>query len=451
MSARARRIALPAFVLCLGVAALVARADWLQPDASYREAQADLRGATRDTIGQSTNIARLDTLGLALLRLGRTPEATKIFRRVLELSPDDKTAPAALGKLALFAGRLDQADSLLAAADPGDPGAELDRFVLKLRREDWAGAAALAPDVGQPGRVPMLERFAEAPVFRVVSGPAEVRLLWARTWPVPLIRVKLEGESVLMGLDSGASDVLVDESAARRLKLARPGAEWPTFWMGSRLAVRGAIVRKLELGGMKIENVPVGTCDLQKWSLGANPQGERVAGVIGVSILRRFCSTLDYANSRLVLRRDSTAFKPSPTAARVPFQIWGEDEIMVSGAIGGGRRLAMVLQTGLPGAGIGAPSEVFDEFGLKPGAMAKLMKNAGGLSQGRPWSEVGVPAVSVGPILGDHVDGWSGALDSGELWRHGIRRDAIVGGQFFKGRSVTFDWKRQELVVEHKD
>ena len=450
MTPRARRIA-PLVIAGLVAACSAARADWLQPDPSYREAQSDLRAAARDTVGQQQNVARLDTLGVALVRLARTADATKIFRRVLELAPGDHTAPVMLGKLALFAGRLDEADSLLARATADDPDALADRFALAVRRENWALAAQLAPDAGQSGRVPMFERFQEAPPLVLAASPAEAKLLWAKSWPVPLVKVKLEGQSVLMALDTGASDVILDDSVARRLKLARPGAEWPAFWLGSHTAVRGAIVKRLEVAGVRLENVPAGTCDLSKYSLGANLQGERVAGVIGVAVLRRFTPTLDYAGNRLVLRRDRASFTPSPTAVRVPFEVWGENEIMVTGAIGGGRKLWMVLQTGLPGAGIGAPSEVFDEFGLKPGAMAKLMKNAGGLAQGRPWSEVGVPAVSVGPLLGDHVDGWSGALDSGEMWRHGIRRDAILGGQFFKNRRVTFDWQRQELIVETKD
>jgi hypothetical protein len=46
------------------------------------------------------------------------------------------------------------------------------------------------------------------------------------------------------------------------------------------------------------------------------------------------------------------------------------------------------------------------------------------------------------------VPGWSGALDPAELWRHGVRRDALLGGEFFRDRRLTIDWQRHELVVE---
>src|SRR5207244_9926011 len=46
----------------LCAAAVTARADWLAPDPSFRDAQMQLRYATRDTVGHGADVARLDTL-----------------------------------------------------------------------------------------------------------------------------------------------------------------------------------------------------------------------------------------------------------------------------------------------------------------------------------------------------------------------------------------------------
>ena len=59
-----------------------------------------------------------------------------------------------------------------------------------------------------------------------------------------------------------------------------------------------------------------------------------------------------------------------------------------------------------------------------------------------------VATVAVGPVVKDRVNGWSGALDSAELWRHGVRRDALLSSDFLSGRRVTIDWEKQELVIE---
>ena len=123
---------------------------------------------------------------------------------------------------------------------------------------------------------------------------------------------------------------------------------------------------------------------------------------------------------------------------------------MVYGALGGGRRMALWVGTGLPGAGVGAPSETFDEIGVQPGRMANLVRGMGTLLQGRPWSQVMVSSISVGTIARDRVEGWSGAMDPADLWRWGVRRDAVLGPRFFADRRVTFDWAKHELVFEER-
>src|SRR6185503_2412228 len=350
-----------------------------------------------------SDVARLDTLGVALLRLGKKDDAARVFLRVMDLAPGDRSAAAGLGKIALHADRLAEAESLLTLAGPDEAGATDDLFATRLRRSDWAGAAKLAEDAGQAGRVAQLEKLAESAPYAMPGEPREVTLLWNRPHPVPLVRVKLDGQSVLMALDTGANDVMIDRSASRRLSVPLLPGEWQTFWMGSRSAVRGAMVRRLEIGGLKIENVPAGVLDLGRWTLIVNPQGERVAGIIGLGALRHFTPTLDYRRNRLVLRPAGAMFKLPEGTERVPFEIWGENELTVWGTIGGGRKMAMVIQTGLPGCGIAAPSEVFEELGLKPGGVAKMIKSMGALLTGQSWTEVSASSVAVGPVVKNRV------------------------------------------------
>jgi hypothetical protein len=431
----------------LALAATVAHGDWMQPDPSYRDAQFLLRQALRDTVGRGDDPARLDTLGVALLRLGRSPDAQAIFTRVAAMKPNDPAAMAGLGKLALFAGRLAEAESLLSAAGP-DEDALADLYATRLRRGEWARAAELAPQVHEAGRVPMLEWLADHPPFRVTGGPDVARVPWNKGYPIPLMRVKLNGESVLMGIDTGARDLILDNAFARRCHVRTMPSQVPVFWEGTRVAVTNAVVQRLELGGLRIEDVPAGVVGLRRWSIQVNPQGEPVAGVIGLELLERFTPTLDYEGQALVLRKAGTPPPANAGAQRVPFEIWGESELMVRGSIAGGRTMAMLLGTGLAGCGVGAPEQVFAEVGVRPGTLSRAVKGAGSLLQGKPWASLSVPTVTVGPLVRDKVPGWSGAMDEAELWRHGVRRDAILSHDFFKDQRLTIDWDRRELVVE---
>jgi hypothetical protein len=208
------------------------------------------------------------------------------------------------------------------------------------------------------------------------------------------------------------------------------------------------MVQRLEIGGIRIERAPAGIVSLRRWSIDVNPHSEQVAGIIGLNLLRRFSATLDYQRRRLELAPLEQPPAPGPDAARVPFQIWGLNELTVFGSMAGGRSMALVVQTGVPGCGVGAPAEVFDEIGVKPGMLSRAARGAGSVLRGRPWSGVTVPSVTVGAVAKDKVPGWLGALDASELWRHGVRRDALLSGEFFRGLRVTFDWRAHQLVIE---
>jgi hypothetical protein len=385
------------------------------------------------------------------MRLGRFDEARPVLGRALDASPRDPVAAAALGKMALFADRLDEAESLLTIALAGarEPDVMADLYALRLRRGDWTRAAELAPEAGEAGRVPLLEAMAAESLFRVTKSPGRtVRVPWQKSYPTPLVRVKLNGESMLMAIDTGSRDLLLDTWAATRAKVRELPAQSRVFWNGTRVGVRNAIVQRLEISGLVVETLPAGIASLRKWSLAVNPQSEPVAGVIGLAFLRAFTPTLDYEARVLELAPPGSAVAAGAGAQRVPYEIWGESDLTVRGTLSGSRRMAMVVQSGLPECGVAAPPEVFDEIGVKGGTIAKAVKTTGSVLQGRPWVRVTVPTVTIGTVVSDKVPGWSGAMDSAELWRHGVRRDAILSHDVFRGRRVTFDWAARALVIE---
>ena len=430
-------------LLALVFVSLPVLADWLAPDASYRDAQLLLRYATRDTAGHGNDPALLDTLATALLHLGRVPEARKLYERVLAARPGDKSASAGLGKLALWADRNEQAESLLTVAGDVEQ-APADLYAARLRLQHWNAAADMSEALGDDGRRPLLERMAGLKPLEVKGDRAKVVL--DRMWPAPLVRVRLNGASVLMMVDTGTPGVLIDRLAMTKNAVTPVDGQRLTAWTGTRVAVRNAIVQKLEIGGVIITNVPAGVLSLHKLSLEVNPQGAEIAGVIGMSVLRRFDTAFDFRRRTFELAPLGSTAKAG--GLRVPFEMWGEDELTVWGSINGGRRLALTLATGLPGGGLGAPDVVFEEHGLKSGGVAKLVKGAGTWLQGRPWGQVNVPAISLGTVAFDHVSGWSGAMDPVEMWRHGVRRDGLLGPGILLKRRMTIDWTKRELVFD---
>jgi Aspartyl protease len=440
------RLATHALALALALGAFVtpARAQGDAP-AGWREVQPMLREAVRDTIGHGEDPERLSVLGQLLLRLGRFNDADKVLRRVLAKRPGDPATLAGLGKMALYRHHAAEAESLLTAAGDAD-GAPGDLYAARLRRGDWKGAAELAEATGNLGHVPLLERLESLNAFELLPGPDSVSIGWERIWPAPLLRAKLNGQQVLVVVDPGCPGVLVDPSAMRLHKLESIAGERSVFWLGTRVAARNAIAQKIDLGGMAFANVPVAVTPLHRYSLEVNPQGRDISLVIGLSLLERLGVTIDLKHQRLVLRRSPSA--AGVTGQRVPFERWSENQLVVWGTIGGGRRLSMVFGTGLPGGGFGGPTELFEELGIKPGKMSGIIRGANVALQGRSWAQVGVPSLTLGSIVGDRLNGWYGALDGGEVWREGVRLDGVLGPDWLRGRRVTFDWAKHELAFQ---
>lgn len=425
-----------------------ARGDWLQPDPSFREAQLTLRLALRDTVGRPLTALRLDSLAVAHLRLGNLDEAQRLFTRVVALAPADEAAAAGLGKIALFRGSPVLAESLLVPVAGRVDGATEDLLAARLRLGRWEAAATLAGESGQAGRAALLRRLAEPAGAWKIRGAGTIQIPWIRCWPVPIVKARLNGQPVLLAIDTGVADLILDPPAARRCGVTLMPEQMPVLWNGTRAAAHLALVERLELGRLRIERIPAATTTLRRWSLEANPGGEHVDGVIGLNLLSRFTPTLDYRKCVLALQPAGAAIAAGAGALRIPFELWGERELTVYGSLNGGRRMAMVLHTSMPGCGVGAPPEVFEEVGVRPGAIARAMRSASSRLQANSWAGVQVATVAVGPIVKDKVSGWSGALDSAELWRHGVRRDALLSSDFLRGRSVTIDWQKQELVIE---
>ncbi len=445
-----RSAAAAALALMLLVPALaprVAHAELGSPDASWRDATLNLRDAGRDTVDHPGDATRLVSLGQALLRMGREADAERILRRALAIRPADHDGMAALGRIALLQSRLAEAESLLTLAGDAE-GAPGDLYRTMLRRHEWAAAAERAEAQGEAGRRELLEKLASLPAPAKLEGPDVVPLVLKRAFPVPLLSIKVNGRVVLAALDPGATELLLDPSLVRLMKLPVVPGERNVGWNGTRVSARNAMVPKLELGAYALADVPAAVTPLHRFSLDANPQGPDVQAIVGLPVLERFLVTLDLAAQKIELRRPDA---PAPSGgAHVPLERWGENEMMVWGSIAGGRRMAFWVGSGLPNAGLGAPKETFDEVGLQAGKMANLVRGMGTMLQGRPWTQVLVPTISVGSVVQGRLPGWNGAMDSAELWRWGVRRDAVLGPRFYDDRRVTFDFTRREMVFEER-
>lgn len=433
--------------------AVPAHAQTRTPDPSYHDAELLLRAAIRDTAGHGADPARLDTLGVALMRLGRFEDATRVFLRVLDVDHGDAAANAGLGKMALFRDALADADTLLgvAIAHDRDPETVRDLYATRIREGRWADAAALAEEAGEAGRHDALLDAVEHPPCAISEGPDEDHLGFVILYPVPCVRAHVGDESVLLAVDTGVRDLLLDTRIARLAGVRMSAGQTSQLWLGRPQSTTEGSLPRLELGRFTLYDVPVGVLSLHSYGLQLNPRSEPVVGVIGVGVLRAFLPTFDYRRGELWLRRP--AVRPSYVAGsiRVPFEIRGEADLFVHAVVAGGRPMALEVHSGFPECGFAAPDVVLSEVGLKAGGVSKAMGGASGFMKGSPWARVMVPSITAGGVTQAGVAGWSLKGDGEDLWRHGVRSDGYLAHDFFRGWRVTYDWGVRQLVFEPKD
>jgi hypothetical protein len=440
-------------VTLLPAASCPVRAQTRSADPSYHDAELLLRAAIRDTVGRSADAARLDTLGVALLRLGHFEDASKVFGRVLDLDHRDAAANAGLGKMALFRDALADADTLLgvALAHDRDPETVRDLYATRIREGRWADAAALAEEAGEPGRHDALLDAAQNPPCAISDGPDEDHLGFVIVYPVPCIRARVGSESVLLAVDTGARSLLLDSRIARLAGVRMSAGQTSQLWLAHPQSTTEGSLPKLELGRFTLHDVPVGVMSLHTYGLQLNPRSEPVVGVIGVQVLRAFIPTFDYRRGELWLRRPSNRPKYVAGTIHVPFEIRGEADLFVHAVVAGGRPMALEVDSGFPECGFAAPDVVLAEVGLKAGGVSKVMGGASGFMKGSPWARVMVPSITVGGVVQSGVPGWSLKSEGDDLWRNGVRSDGYLANDFFKGWRVTYDWSVRQLVFEPKD
>ena len=202
------------------------------PPSATRSSRCGSPSATR--WGSRSPRRALDSLGVAHLRLANLGEAGAQLRA--------RARPRARGRDRHRRARQDRP-----AAGRPRPGREparglaapaadaaRDLFHARLRQGRWEQAAALAEDAGQPGRAALLRRLAATDGPWRIEGPERVSLPWIRCWPVPIVKARLNGQPVLLAVETGVADLVLDPSTARRCDVTLLPEQAPLAWGGTQ-------------------------------------------------------------------------------------------------------------------------------------------------------------------------------------------------------------------------
>ncbi len=318
-----------------------------------------------------------------LFQAGKFDDAREVYAHLAAQDPNDYAAILQLGRIALLANHLDDADAWFKKAialKPEDEDAKVMLAEALYRRDDFQKAAAALDGVEVSTNklliaqyptlnVAKMRSFKGQTPYEVQGDSQETRVKLLKIDPLPLLSVRVNGgDEVTFFIDTGGSEVALDTDFAKELGLPQFGEVQGTFAGGEHANVESTRIELLTLGDWTVKNLPAMTIALRQ--LWASFGVKRIDGIIGTTLFYHFLTTLDCPNGEVVLRRKTaknleqfTASSPAKSVA-VPFWI-ASDHFMVGwGQVETLPPTLLFVDTGLASAGVKLAEPVIKQAGI---------------------------------------------------------------------------------------
>jgi Aspartyl protease/Tetratricopeptide repeat len=439
--------------ICILLAAIIALGSAMGPQSTT--------AATAEAT-PSPNQSEIDSAD-RLFQAGKFAEAGKLYSQIVAQNPKDYLATLQLGRIGLLSNRLEDAQKWLEKAitlQPGNADAKVMLAEAFYRRDDFQKAAAALKGVDVSSNKLIIEQYPTLNVAKLESfkgqTPYELhgtgtssRLKFLRTDPLPLVSVRVNGgDQVTFFIDTGGSEVVLDTNFAKELGVPQFGTVQGTFSGGQHTEVQLGRIESLTLGDWTIKNVPTAMLPLRQLSEGFGVK--QIDGIIGTTLFYHFLTTMDYPRGELVLRRKTAESLKEFTKSRVKrvtVPIWMASDHFI---VGWGRvetlpPALLFVDTGLMGAGVKLAESVIKQAGIKlDESKASEGAGGGGTLKVVPYT---VRHLSFGDIKEENVPG---LYDGPFPWENsfGFHLAGMVGHDFFKPYSVTFDFQNMQIFLQ---
>jgi len=412
--------------------------------------------ASRVLAVEPTSARAHSLLGTALLNSGDFRLSVEEFRTALSFKEDDAMAIAGLAMVDFYENRLAASLTGLRRAafiDGNEPDYvyELGQVAARFERYKEAADAyelflRIAPTADADrrarirGLVDFLRYLGSQSSLLDAGGANEVSVPFEFINNRPIIRVKVNGskEPLRFVVDTGAGMCVVSMAAADKLGLkpvARGGLARAVGGAG-RFEIVYGFIQTLQIGDTKVERVPVYIREF------FNDQ-ESVDGYIGLSVLSKYLSTVDYAGQTMtLLRGDARARAPGASAGAVEIPIRTTSSGFWSGEInveGVEKPVNFIIDTG---ASISVVSQALAaRSGMDKFAQSGRIRVYGAAGLAENIQTVLLPRVTLGSHARQNV--YAAVLDMEPINETaGFEQTGIVGGNVLRHFRVSFDFVR---------
>ncbi|HLM02975.1 MAG TPA: aspartyl protease family protein [Pyrinomonadaceae bacterium] len=405
-------------------------------------------------------------LGATLLNAGNFKQAALCFVNALKLDKGEALAWAGLGLLDYYENRIDKSLEFLKAAEDRDPQ-EADyvfaRAQVSARAERYKEAAEaydrflqISQDADDErrarikGLINFLRFLGNKQALYIALGEEKttvpVRLL--RDRPVIEVKIGKHNEPLRFVLDTGSGISVISEEVSRRLDIkpiTKGGLARAVGGNGKFQIVYG-FLRQISIGEVKIQNVPV---YIRKF----HENDEKIDGYIGLGLISKFLTTLDYGALTFSLVRRSGIEETAATTAAESGNLPSQPlRLTSSGYLSGEVQLEgietplnFIVDTGASVSVISQEVAALNEVNKYISSEKMRVVGAAGVTEG--VSAFLLPRVTFGNHTREKIKAIALDLDIINE-TSGFEQAGILGGNFLKNYRLTFDFKNSRVTFE---
>ena len=394
---------------------------------------------------QADSLASAD----ALFAAGRFDDARRAYEVVAAADPRSLRAAVQLGAIAVLSNRFTDAERWLTRARgiaPRDTNANRLLAQTYYRQDRFREAAPLFRASGNEVMAKVTEGFGTATPYRIEGQGDQVALEFLQLDPIPVVRVRVNGQDANFILDTGASEIYLEPDFAKAVGAIISGAETGGFAGGQTRPVEKGRVNTVTLGAFTVHGVPVNVVDTKFIGRDQVAPGLKISGFLGTILLYHFLPTIDYPGKQLVLRKRSEAAVGDVAATAgtegqtvLPFWLAGDHLIVAWGSVPGTDSTLYLIDTGGAGVGFVPGATVRKEAGIK--LPQEPTKDA-------PFVMYTQDQASLGPLTERNIPSVYGPFPTTMETSLGFRMAGIMSHSFLKPYAVTIDFTGMRLFLK---
>lgn len=400
-------------------------------------------------------------LGATYLSAGNFSEARILLNNSAALNNKEPLAHAAMGTLLFYENRIDESISLLRRAvylDDNEPDFIFTLAQVTARAERYKESASayqrflqIAPNNDEErrerikGLIRFLEFLGNKTSLYDLAGEIEtsVPIKLINNRPVVQLRLKKDSELLNFVLDTGSGISVISNKTAKRLKIKpiTKGGVARALGGNGKFEIVYGFVDTVRIGDVRVRNVPIYIREFHNTN-------EQIDGYIGISLISKYVTTVDYGNNAFkLIRKDEYRKRETltdETGMTVPLRLTSSG--FLSGQVkldGFELPLNFIVDTGASVSVISdelASYEQIKKYGLQE---TMRVIGAAGVTENVP--SFLLPNLTFGVFSRSDLRAISLDLDLINE-NSGFEQAGILGGNFLKDYSLTFDFQQSKVT-----